>query len=155
MRALQYIKQSPALIVSLVSGSGHAPRAHAASHVLRGPQGPQGLQGPPSPGGGAPGPQGPTGPQGTPGPQGPAGTTSVTVRSIYSSSGEATARCNADEVAAGGGAYPDNGGSATDTFSQPDPNAAGGIPTGWLGVFHNRAIGAVSTGTVYVVCARK
>ena len=55
MRALRYIQQSPALIVSLValvaasagtaaatSGSGPAPRAHGASHGARGPRGPRG-----------------------------------------------------------------------------------------------------------------
>jgi hypothetical protein len=59
MKALRYMKQSPALIVSLVAlvaatagtaaatgGSGHAPRAHAASNVLRGPRGFRGRRGP-------------------------------------------------------------------------------------------------------------
>jgi hypothetical protein len=80
MRALKHIKQSPALIVSLValvaatagtatatSGGRHAPRAHAASHVLRGHRGFRGFRGPR----GFTGPQGQKGNPGVPGAIGP------------------------------------------------------------------------------------
>jgi hypothetical protein len=91
MRGLQYIKRSPALIVSLValvaatagtatatSGSGHAtsgtglaPRAHAAKHVLRGPRGFRGRRG-------FIGPQGPKGAAGAAGAQGAPGAPGAT-----------------------------------------------------------------------------
>ncbi len=67
---------------------------------------------------------------------------------------QATANCNAGEVATGGSAYPDDGGTNTYTISQPNLTPAGSVPTGWLGVFRSRSTGALSTGTVYVICAK-
>lgn len=74
----------------------------------------------------------------------------VTVRSAYSNGNPVVAKCNAGEVAVGGGVTGD-GPTDLSTGSQPDPNT--GTPTGWYGQLR-KAGNTTGTGTVYVVCAR-
>jgi hypothetical protein len=82
-----------------------------------GPRGPQGAQGP----------QGPQGAQGPQGPPGQASVPTITVRTGAETARDASADCNAGEVALGGG------GTSSDGFIyDTSPNVGSGTPTGWV-----------------------
>ena len=77
----------------------------------------------------------------------------VAVRSAYFTGGQGTAGCEAGEVATGGGVGADVVANTYVARSQPAPQS--GTPTAWNAWLRERASGsAVSSGTVYVVCAR-
>lgn len=66
--------------------------------------------------------------------------------------GQTTIACDAGQVATGGGVGADN---PYDTYvGQSEPTFNGsGVPTGWKGTLIMKN-GAVSSGSIYVVCAR-
>jgi hypothetical protein len=101
------------------------------------PAGPQGLQGA----------QGPAGPQGPKGEKGdPAPTPTITVRTGAEATTDASANCEAGEVALGGG-------GTTDGFLYDSgPNVGSGIPSGWLASARN-ADDSDATVQAFVVCA--
>jgi hypothetical protein len=97
-------------------------------------------------------------PQGPPGPAGAAGangaTRVVTRFAAFGSGGvanEATVSCNPGEVATGGGYDAAGNGAVIPLYSNPVPDDAGTVPTGW---FAGIAGGmAPFNGGTYVICA--
>ena len=65
------------------------------------------------------------------------------------------ASCEDGEVATGGGglATGANGGLPVMSASRPQPDDAGGTPTGWRVTIVNTAVSGTITGVAYVVCA--
>lgn len=100
--------------------------------------------------GGSQGPEGPRGPQGDQGTKGASGATNLVVRSTSIPFGDGESKCNADEVATGGGV----GALSVDAYlSKSEPTSTGGVPNGWLATIRLRSTGFAAPGTVYVICA--
>lgn len=77
---------------------------------------------------------------------------SVTVKTKYFTNGETTIACDAGQVATGGGVGVDNPSDSYVARTEPTFNQSR-VPTGWKGTLI-RKNGNISSGTIYVVCAR-